>query len=343
MLFQKMELADQRMAASCPARRVQQRSLGFTLVELLVVIAIIGILIALLLPAVQAAREAARRSQCSNNLKQMALGVHNHISAKKTLPPGAIVTGPCCGSYSYTSWPIEILPFVEEQALFQAYDHTKYNDQAFSTANLAVTKTIVPSYSCPTDLEANKLAKPGAGPGSGLEYRTSSYRGVTGRSDNTQADVWWGAQLSAHSGTAFPLPAKYRGPLHTLGNIPYQIVKPSQITDGLSKTLLIGEKASQTSGATAGQQTFWGYSYAGFNKSMMVPQSRMLLTDYKRCTDIGGSGGDSPCKAGWGSFHSAGLQFCLCDGSVRFISENIDMNLLCDAVTIAGGESTSIP
>jgi prepilin-type N-terminal cleavage/methylation domain-containing protein len=319
------------------------RVAGFTLVELLVVIAIIGVLVALLLPAVQAAREAARRTQCGSNLKQIALGVHNYISANRTLPPGAVVTGACCSAYSYSNWAIEILPMIEQQTLFATYDHSKYNDNALSTTNLVVAQTVVPTYSCPTDDEANKLQKPGAGPGSGLTYRTSSYRAVTGRSDNSQADVWWGAQLSTHSGSAFPLPAEYRGALHTIGNIPYQVVKPAQITDGMSNTLLVGEKASATSGTVAGQQTFWGYSYGGFNKSMMVPQSRTLLTDYERCTQIGGAGGTSPCKAGWGSFHAGGLQFALCDGSVRMISDNVDMEILNDAATIAGEESTVMP
>ena len=316
---------------------------GFTLVELLVVIAIIGVLVALLLPAVQAAREAARRAQCGSNMKQIALGVHNYISANRTLPPGAVTTGPCCGAYSYSNWAIELLPFIEQQTLSSAYDRSKYNDQAASIANLKITQSIVPTYSCPTDDEANKLATPEAGPGAKIQYRTSSYRAVTGRSDNTQADVWWGAQLLPHSGSAFPLPATYRGALHTVGNIPYEAVKPAQIADGLSNTLLVGEKASATAGATLGQQTFWGYSYAGFNKSMMVPQSRTLLTDYQRCLDIGGAGGASPCKAGWGSFHAGGLQFALCDGSVRLISDNVDMEILNDAATIAGEESTVIP
>jgi prepilin-type processing-associated H-X9-DG protein len=111
----------------------------------------------------------------------------------------------------------------------------------------------------------------------------------------------------------------------------------------MSNTLLVGEKASATTGATQGQQTFWGYSYAGFNKSTMLPQSRMLLTDYERCKQIGGDGADNPCKGGWGSFHAGGLQFALCDGSVRLISDNIDMNVLCEASTIAGDELSTIP
>jgi prepilin-type processing-associated H-X9-DG protein len=130
--------------------------------------------------------------------------------------------------------------------------------------------------------------------------------------------------------------------LHTIGNIPYKVVKPANITDGMSKTLLIGERASSKAGTSDGQRTFWGYSYAAYNKSGLVPQSRVLLLDYSKCAQVDPSH-TSPCKIGWGSGHGNGLQFCLCDGSVRYIPDTIDMNVLCDAATIAGGEATAIP
>src|SRR5215475_943813 len=103
-----------------------QKSDGFTLVELLVVIAIIGILVALLLPAVQAAREAARRSQCANNIKQVALGCQNHLSTTGHLPIGAKnnpkdYAGSTYGSNRQT-WMVTLLPFIEEQAIFDRYD-----------------------------------------------------------------------------------------------------------------------------------------------------------------------------------------------------------------------------
>src|SRR5215813_10206227 len=97
-----------------------RRARGFTLVELLVVIAIIGVLVALLLPAVQQAREAARRMSCTNNLKQIGIALHNHHDVKLMFPPGGMQTGHN-GTPCYTTWTIEILPFMEQQAIYQQY------------------------------------------------------------------------------------------------------------------------------------------------------------------------------------------------------------------------------
>ncbi|GIW92533.1 MAG: hypothetical protein KatS3mg110_0574 [Pirellulaceae bacterium] len=98
------------------------RRKGFTLVELLVVIAIIGILVSLLLPAVQAAREASRRMACSNNLKQLALAVHNYHDTYKVFPPGGITPGPCCSTPSAGTWTLFILPFLEQQTVADQYN-----------------------------------------------------------------------------------------------------------------------------------------------------------------------------------------------------------------------------
>src|SRR3989304_5587049 len=104
------------------------RRLAFTLVELLVVIAIIGVLVALLLPAVQAAREAARRMQCGNNLKQIGLAMHNYADANKKFAPGNITDGDCCGTLSHITWPISILPYVEQSALSERYNYSLRNE-----------------------------------------------------------------------------------------------------------------------------------------------------------------------------------------------------------------------
>ena len=133
-------------------RRFHSSRTGFTLVELLVVIAIIGILIALLLPAVQAAREAARRSQCTNNLKQIGLALQNYHDTFKTFPPVSIFgqAGPYPQRAYHHTWCTAILPFMEQQPL---YDSVDLRLPAWGASKQAIVGTVVPAFLCPSDLE----------------------------------------------------------------------------------------------------------------------------------------------------------------------------------------------
>ncbi len=312
---------------------------AFTLVELLVVIAIIGILIGLLLPAVQAAREAARRMQCANNLKQIGLALHGYHTAVGTFPPGGITEGPCCNSKSLINWAIAILPYLEQKALYDKYDMNAYNEDP---ENQEVREAVVSVYACPSDGSANKLTKPDSGPGgthngqtgneqTGILYRRGSYRSMQGRSDGTG---WWDGSQNDH------FPRNWRGVLHTVGTDGLTCESFANIRDGTSNTLMVGEMSSVTHQNRA---TFWAYTYGGYNTSAAVPESRTLLNDYDKCVAIGGSGGSNPCKRGWGSFHPGVIHFALCDGSVRTINTNIDMELFCQLATIAGGEPVQVP
>src|SRR5262245_52263708 len=134
---------------------------AFTLVELLVVIAIIGVLVALLLPAVQQAREAARRMTCTNNLKQIAIALHNHHDVKLSFPPGGMNTGHN-GTPCYTTWTIEILPFMEQTSLYQQYRQDLLNTDSINRT-LVGQQRMVP-YECPSDPARNKLEPPASGP-----------------------------------------------------------------------------------------------------------------------------------------------------------------------------------
>src|SRR4051812_24180729 len=152
--------------------RIRRGRPGFTLIELLVVIAIIGVLIALLLPAVQAAREAARRAQCVNNLKQIGLGLHNYESTNGVFPPGRINTyvagnGHCWGAYS------QMLPFLEQKAVFDAMNFSMNPDPDYTTstavANRTAAVTVVSALLCPSDGEP-PLVVVGGGPYAGHNY-----------------------------------------------------------------------------------------------------------------------------------------------------------------------------
>jgi prepilin-type N-terminal cleavage/methylation domain-containing protein len=299
---------------------------AFTLVELLVVIAIIGILVALLLPAVQSAREAARRIQCTNNLKQIGLAIHNYQLALGTFPPGNITEGPCCGTQSLISWPISILPYVELQTLYDRYDMNAFNEDP---PNQFVREARVPGYTCPSETDANALVVPESGPASqmGVAYRRGSYRGVAGRSNG----LGW---FETEEWKAAGMPYMWRGPLHSVGTHDMKTERIGNITDGTSNTLLVGEMTTITH---PNRRSLWACSYAMYNLSSVTPQSRSILGDYDKCVEIGGQGGPNPCKYGWGSHHPSTILYVFCDGSVHGISKSIDIMLLAQLATIEGG------
>lgn len=308
---------------------MKSRKWGFTLVELLVVIAIIGILIALLLPAVQAAREAARRSQCSNNLKQIALAIQNYHDSYKVFPPGEITPGACCGTQSYAGWAICILPFMEQQSLSDQYNDLAVNEDS---SNAFVREQIVSAYACPTDDGATALEEPASGPGSNLDYRHGSYRAVGGshwneRTQTVDTNGWWddcGNTLAPELKGIMPCVADY-------GNT-RQCMKMASVRDGTTNTLLVGE---QVADRTTDRGTFWAYSYTSYNSSDAYPQSNTILS-YDDC------GTSNQCKRGWGSYHPGGLQFAMADGSVQFVSETIDIYLFNNLATARGEELASL-
>ncbi len=302
---------------------------GFTLVELLVVIAIIGLLVALLLPAVQAAREAARRSQCASNMRQIGLALHNYHDLQKSFPPGSIFLGTCCSDESYVSWPISLLPYLEQGSLNERYDHNETNE---SGSNQFVREQFLSVYACPSEPQTRQLLEPETGPAHDLQlvYMPGSYRGVGGRSDGSG---WWDNYPQYLS-----LPPTWAGVLHVVDGR----LRPesfASIADGASNTLMVGEYGTKS---RIKRRTFWAYSYASYNKSDVIPESRTLLNDYDRCAAIGGQGGLQACSRGWGSFHPGVVQFLLADSSVRPISRSVNMLLLAEAATIAGREASGL-
>ena len=330
----------------------RERRSGFTLIELLVVIAIIAILIALLVPAVQKVREAAARMQCSNNLKQIALALHAHHDTRKTFPPGGMQTGRN-GTPCYTTWSIEILPYIEQDALYKRYDQTRFNEHA---NNRFVNQSRVPIYECPSDNLAGKLERPASGPRA-YDYMHGSYKAVSGRSGaigrgfwdtfedqfwppNWQMDPAWRGVLHGTATAYNGIPAQNAtgqngSPLSQMGGPE----KFANIVDGTSNTLMAGEYTTKTN---TNRAAFWSYTYASYNQSSVTTESRILSNDYARCANMPGQGQDNPCKRSFGSNHTNGMNFALCDGSVRFFSDSVDINILAGMATIAGREAASI-
>jgi prepilin-type N-terminal cleavage/methylation domain-containing protein len=316
---------------------------GFTLVELLVVIAIIGLLMAMLLPAVQLARDAARRSSCTNNLRQIGSAVHMFHDANGAYPPGGVSPG----QYEiYTAWTIQILPFLDQKAVYEQYDQNETNE---SRANRIVRETFMPIYSCPSDIDRNVAVVPASGPGFDVKakYMPGSYRGVGGKSDGASG-AWDGVPLAAGVERSYErLPRAWRGVFHVNDK---RLVRErmAAVTDGLSNTLMVGESTTQRSKAITasggmGRRTFWAYSYGPYTRSDAIPQSRTLLGDYDRCTLLGGVGHMKPCDRAWGSLHTDVLNFLLCDGSVQTFTITIDTKLFAEAATIAGREFAPLP
>ena len=319
------------------------RRSGFSLIELLVVITIIGVLIALVLPAVQAAREAARRLHCVNNLKQIGLALHNYHQTHTVFPPGnyAQTSGVCPGengsnaaSEDRSNWLIAILPHLELTALHGLFRPDVANESA---ANQPIRETVAPHYICPSDLDPTMPVVPARGPArasdQNVSYMPGSYRGVSGeRSDMNEF---------LDSGLCTSYPKQQRGPLHVVGVLGYRAESMTDIRDGSSNTLLVGESTTST---RPSYRTLWAYSFSFYSLSAATrQQSRTLLGDYNQCVQIGGDGHGDPCRRGWGSFHPGGLNFALCDGSVRFLPTTVDMDLFADLATIDGGEPALPP
>jgi prepilin-type N-terminal cleavage/methylation domain-containing protein/prepilin-type processing-associated H-X9-DG protein len=321
-----------------------ERRTGFTLVELLVVVAIIGVLIGLTLPAVQSVRESARRSECSNNLKQIGLAAQQYHATHGKLPPGnsARTAGVCPGrqvpgvdtpSEDRANWAILLLPYLGQEVLYRSYNHNEPNE---APVNKEVRETRVPTYVCPSDRDTNVLTVPAFGPAASwamnVAYMPGSYRAVSGKSDGQR---FLDAPMDADG-----YPADWRGPMHLVGVYGFVPESFKAIRDGLSNTLMVGESVTKTNPE---MRTLWAYSFGHYSLSAVTPQSRVLSGDYAACRAAGGPGAVSPCRRLWGSFHPAGINFLLCDGSVRCYSPEIDVDLLAALATIEGEEVVVAP
>jgi prepilin-type N-terminal cleavage/methylation domain-containing protein/prepilin-type processing-associated H-X9-DG protein len=326
---------------------------GFTLIELLVVIAIIAILIGLLLPAVQKVREAAARIQCTNNLKQLALACHGYHDSYGSFPAGSVYKSVNGVVNYYDTWTISILPFIEQSNLYNLYSINLPNATTASAGTDTVRRSLVKTYTCPSDPWPFIPAQPESGPGGsgGLPRPVcmpGSYRCVAGAdwggtdwgTDQNGPNENWDDATQVANWLWVNRPFS-RGVMHGTPD-PLAPERMANILDGTSNTLMIGEYVTKTHPS---RRTFWAYAYTSYNESVVTyGQSRCLLPDFDLCQNTAPFGSNQ-CKRAWGSTHTGGmLNFAMCDGSVRGISPSIDVNtVLPSLATIAGGEVFTQP
>ncbi len=314
--------------------RIFTNKIGFTIIELLVSVAIIGVLIAVLLPAMQLARESARRGTCASNLKQIGLALHMYHDSHRVFPPGGITIGlEVNRPPHFTNWAISILPYLEQADIYNKYQHDQPNEHP---NNRTVRETIVKAYLCPTDIAPDTLVIPawGVAHDEGAYYARGSYRCVSGRSNGHPN--WWDCQQVEWPDGRNPLSTDWRGPLHHVGTGGLGCESISTIVDGASNTLFVGERHVTEEYLERG--TLWASTAVYYNMGTLVPENRTMLANYGRCLAVD-SKRENECKRGWGSFHTAGaMNFLFCDGSVRGISRNADMELLCQMAAISDGQ-----
>ncbi len=308
------------------------RKHGFTLVELLVVITIIGILIALLLPAVQAAREAARRMQCSNNLKQIGLALHNYHTALGCLPYGA--------GYPHShggTWAAMVLPYLEQQAVFDKFD---FNLPVWNAVNEPAVQAVISVYICPSDasggnaLQGGRIQTGSRNPGKsmGLWYPTSMGPTRDGGSSAT-ACVYCSEPVGGYccADTAdYGCCGNNGKPGVGIMDRAANIVAFSDVRDGLSNTLMVGETIPS-------QCTFNG----AYNHNFPIAGTTIPLNTFEE--SIEGVNNLWYRACGFKSRHSGGANFAMADGSVHFISESADYRLYNELGSRAGGEAASLP
>jgi prepilin-type N-terminal cleavage/methylation domain-containing protein/prepilin-type processing-associated H-X9-DG protein len=274
----------------------------------------------------------------------------------------------------YDTWAISILPYLEQRNIFNLWNPNMPNiapDSAAGASFVQMRQSLVKTYVCPSDVSAGRGFTPYR-PDSGNDYTTNTAGGPTGNGPYKHSPYplcmpatyrcvagasyggsdWWTNPNNPDDGgsnenwdDAAQAPALMahfpgdRGVMHATD--PLTTAGPERIaniTDGTSNTLMIGEYATKN---TPGRRTFWAYAYTSYNQSVVTFNAPWTLqADFAACANTPNPSGSNQCKRAWGSFHTAGLNFAFCDGSVHTISRSVDMIYVLPALaTIAGGEA----
>ena len=322
---------------------------GFTLVELLVVIAIIGTLVGLLLPAVQAARESARRSDCANNFKQLGVALQNYHSARRMFPPGFKrvygstssndLTTAAAAAQGNWAWAAYLLPFIEMESVYQTID-VAGTDCATAVGNAtkmaAMTKR-APPFLCASD--ATRIP----GTNAGFTFKDQA-----------------GSNVTTYMAMSNYVAANHSNDIMRVGDGMFFMDSQStsaKILDGLSKTIALGERTYLLKNGITGVDPVQGYSYYGFLSPYAGcvycvrgsrQQSSFGIRDGLASALMGINepsvlmdSADSRSSRGFSSYHGPGAQFAMADGSVRYLSETVGLAILRDLISINDGRSTT--
>ncbi len=340
-----------------PQQNVRHCRRGFTLIELLVVIAIIGVLIALLLPAVQSAREAARRAQCTNNLKQIGLSMHNYESANGAFPPAKIYSGSCnysnggLGFVLNTTAFTMLLGYMEQTPLYNAYNFSHASSRSawqtnmsdggtanttligYPEVNTTVVGAMVASFVCPSDIYPATVHADVAGSG--------AYAMENARQSNYLLNAAYYTDYNCPGGLGKGLPN--RSYLGTFFNDMSMTI--GGIKDGTSNTFMVGESVQSEGHYSGSYGPYWGAGTHTSTHGRILPPS---VATAQGCAPNGPSGVFYPTAAltirnkpyAWvfSSFHSGGVNMAMCDGSVRFIKNSINLYSWWGLATVSGNE-----
>lgn len=289
---------------------------GFTLIELLVVIAIIAVLVALLLPAVQQAREAARRSHCINNLKQLGLALHTYHDSMNVFPPGWLgvqggisnMQGP-----SGFAWGSHILPYIDQAPL---YAQLNFNVSCTDATNAVARQTVIPTFRCPTDPSSStwQIGQDGNPSNILATLPTANYVGSFGTQgfEVICASPPFPAAQCTSNGMFF----------HNSST------RMRDVVDGTSNTVFLGEHRSNST-------LRWQSTWVG-----VIPQGEEAIA---RILGVSDHTPNHPALHidDFSSWHTGGVHLLFGDGRVRFVTQNIDANVFKAIATRMGGEVVS--